>query len=133
MNHFFEKTPFFRCTCVKLLLHMNKINDPNQLILIAKALGNPIRLQILTILSKGGCYVSELARKLEINRTLLYLHLTKLEETGIIFSEMKVSLDGKALKYYYLKEFSFTIDNDLIENLGKQQSTECKETKDGDS
>ncbi|WP_412055691.1 hypothetical protein [Bacillus haynesii] len=28
------------------------------------------------MLSKGGCYVSELARKLEINRTLLYLHLT---------------------------------------------------------
>ncbi|KKB74205.1 MULTISPECIES: ArsR/SmtB family transcription factor [Bacillus] len=110
---------------------MNKINEPNQLILIAKALGNPFRLQILTILLKGGCYVSELARKLGINRTLLYLHLTKLEEAGVIFSEMKVSSDGKALKYYYLKEFSFTIDNDLIEKLAKQKSTECKENKDG--
>ncbi|MCE4051863.1 ArsR/SmtB family transcription factor [Bacillus sp. Au-Bac7] len=104
------------------MLHMNNINDINQLLLVAKALGNPIRLEILTILSAGEDYVSQLARKLEISRAVLYLHLQKLEEANLVYSDSKISSDGKALKYYYINTFTFLIDNNLLKELEKQNT-----------
>ncbi|UQZ76244.1 transcriptional regulator [Niallia circulans] len=101
------------------MIHMNKIENINQLLLIGKAFGNPIRLKILIILSKNGYYVSELARKLEISRAVLYLHLKKLEEGNLVYSDIKISSDGKALKYFYINSFEFLIDNTLIEELTK--------------
>lgn len=99
---------------------MVKIDNFNQLLLLSKALGNPLRLEILTILNKGGRYISELARELNTGRTVMYLHLNKLEEAGIISGEHKISNEGKSLKYYYINEFYFTIDNKLINDLSEK-------------
>lgn len=52
---------------------------------------------------------------MKLNRAMLYLHLKKLEEAKLIFGELKMSSDGKALKYDYLKNFSILIDHDLVE------------------
>lgn len=99
---------------------MNSIDEMTQLISVSKAFGNPIRLQILFVLSSGGTYVSELARKLEISRALLYLHLNKLEEANIVYSDWKISEDGKALKYYHINTFEFVINNNLINELARK-------------
>jgi len=48
------------------------------------ALGHPIRIKILRILSKGDKFVSELAKEMGISRPLLYLHLNKLEKAGLV-------------------------------------------------
>lgn len=101
---------------------MIKITSINELILLSKAVGNPIRISILIELSEEGCYVSKLARKLNIGRALLYLHLNKLEEAQLIRSEMKLSSDGKALKYYYVNSFEYLIDNALIKFLSTKNS-----------
>lgn len=99
---------------------MKTIKEFDQLLLPSKALGNITQLNMLVELTNGGCYVSELARKLKIGRALLYLHLNKLEVAQLIYSDLKISSDGKALKYYYICSFKYLIDNDLIKNLTKR-------------
>lgn len=103
------------------MLHMKKNEDMNHLLLLSKAFGNPVRLEILFVLSTGECYVSELARKLDISRALLYLHLKKLEEANVVYSDTKISSEGKALKYYYINSFEFVIDNNLISDLANKK------------
>lgn len=106
---------------------MKKIKDMDHLLLFTKSLANPIRLKILTVLSTSGYYVSELAREIEISRALLYLHLKKLEEAELVYSNMKISPDGKALKYYYINSFDLLIDNNLIVELTSKEKNESKE------
>ena len=55
------------------------------------ALSNPIRLRILGILHQERQYVSELARLLNISRPLLYMHLRKLEEIGLVEGSAEIS------------------------------------------
>ena len=65
---------------------------------ILAALDNPHRLRILAVLKRGGRnYVSQLAREIGISRPLLHLHLNKLEEAGLVASQLELSGDGKAL------------------------------------
>jgi DNA-binding transcriptional ArsR family regulator len=45
-----------------------------------------------------GSTVGQLAREAEKSRPLLYMHLQKLENAGIVKTEMEVSDDGKAMK-----------------------------------
>jgi len=53
------------------------------------ALANPHRMRIIGLLaSDGRNYVSQLAREVGISRPLLHLHLTKLEDAGLVATEM---------------------------------------------
>ena len=54
---------------------MKHTNNGNELLLFLEALSNPHRMRIISILSTGKQYVSQLARELSISRPLLYLHL----------------------------------------------------------
>lgn len=60
--------------------------------LIAKfsnALGNPVRVSILQILSKQSCcYHSDMAEELPIAKSTLSQHLKVLKETGLIQGEI---------------------------------------------
>lgn len=74
------------------------------------ALANPHRLRIIAALANGGRnYVSQLARELGIGRPLLHLHLQKLEEAGLVTSQLELSQDGKALNYFEVAPFSLAL------------------------
>ncbi|WBS03970.1 winged helix-turn-helix domain-containing protein [Pseudoduganella sp. SL102] len=88
----------------------NKRSDGDQLLAMLAALDNPHRLRIVAALAEGGRnYVSQLARELGISRPLLHLHLQKLEEAGLVRSQMELSADGKALNYFDVAAFDVTL------------------------
>lgn len=82
------------------------------------ALSNPHRLRILAALSVGGRnYVSQLAREIGISRPLLHLHLSKLEEAGLVSSQLELSADGKALKYFEICPFHLELTPQIVAAL----------------
>jgi predicted transcriptional regulator len=88
----------------------NKRSDGDQLLAMLAALDNPHRLRIVAALAEGGRnYVSQLARELGISRPLLHLHLQKLEDAGLVRSQMELSADGKALNYFDVAAFDVTL------------------------
>ncbi|MEH7385813.1 winged helix-turn-helix domain-containing protein [Bacillus sp. JJ1521] len=82
-----------------------------------ESLSNPHRLKIISVLSEGQQYVSELARELGMSRPLLYLHLQKLEEANLVSSRMEILESGKTAKYYMLNSFQVEINEEVISNL----------------
>lgn len=75
------------------------------------ALASPHRLRILAALHQNGRnYVSRLARDLEMSRPLLHLHLQKLEEAGLVNSQLELSADGKALKFFEVAFVDIRLD-----------------------
>ncbi|MFA4641256.1 winged helix-turn-helix domain-containing protein [Pyrococcus kukulkanii] len=89
-----------------------------ELVTIADALANPVRLKILKLLCEKEWYVYELAKVLGISRQLLYLHLRKLEKAGLVESELRLEEgDPRAKKYYRAKKFRIVIDNETIKEL----------------
>lgn len=64
------------------------------------ALAHPQRLRIIAALAGGRNYVSQLARDLGMNRTLLHMHLRRLSSAGLVIGSLELSKDGKAMKYY---------------------------------
>lgn len=74
------------------------------------ALASPHRLRIIAALQAGGRnYISQLARELGISRPLLHLHLQKLEEAGLVSSQLELSADGKALNYFEVTPFALEL------------------------
>lgn len=87
----------------------------DQLLAALSALSNPHRLRVVAALASGGRnYVSQLARELNISRPLLHLHLQKLEEAGLVTSQMELSADGKALNYFDAAPFAIDLTPALI-------------------
>ena len=79
----------------------------DQLLVMLSALANPHRLRVIAALQSGGRnYVSRLAREIGISRPLLHLHLQKLEEAGLVTSQLELSADGKALNYFDVTDFA---------------------------
>ena len=77
------------------------------LLAMLAALANPHRLRIVAALALGGRnYVSRLARDIGISRPLMHLHLQKLEEAGLVSSQLELSADGKALNYFQVAPFA---------------------------
>ncbi|SMB81616.1 Predicted transcriptional regulator [Deinococcus hopiensis KR-140] len=93
-----------------------------QLLAVLAALDNPHRLRIIQALHRNGRnYVSQLARELNISRPLLHLHLQKLEEAKLVTSQLELSDDGKALKYFEVADFHLLLSPATItEAVGKQ-------------
>jgi predicted transcriptional regulator len=82
----------------------------DQLLSILAALANPQRLRIIAALqSNGRNYVSQLAREIGISRPLLHLHLQRLEEAGLVTSQLELSQDGKALNYFEVAGFALQV------------------------
>src|SRR6266702_1054824 len=92
-------------SCVIYYLHMkeecSKLRAGDNMLAALAALANPHRLRIVATLHAGGRnYVSRLAREIGISRPLLHLHLQKLEDAGLVYSNLELSNDGKALNYF---------------------------------
>jgi len=96
----------------------------DQLLAMLAALSNPHRLRIVAALKSGGRnYVSQLARELGISRPLLHLHLQKLEDAGLVVSQMELSADGKALNYFDVSDFSIDLTPAVIAEAAQSLST----------
>jgi len=87
----------------------------DELAAILSALDNPHRLRILAALKAGGRnYVSRLAREIGISRPLLHLHLNKLEDAGLVRSQLELSADGKALNYFEVVDFRLELTPETV-------------------
>ena len=79
----------------------------DHLLAMLSALANPHRLRIIAALNADGRnYVSQLAREIGISRPLLHLHLQRLEEVGLVTSQLELSQDGKALNFFEVAGFA---------------------------
>jgi predicted transcriptional regulator len=96
----------------------------DQLLAMLSALDNPHRLRIIAALTSGGRnYISQLAREIGISRPLLHLHLQKLEEAGLVTSQLELSLDGKALNYFEVNDFGFELTPAAIAKAANSLTT----------
>ncbi|MFI1018850.1 ArsR/SmtB family transcription factor [Streptomyces sp. NPDC020965] len=85
-----------------------------ELLAVLAAFGHVQRLRIITELAASRMYVSELARRLEMSRPLLYMHLERLEKAGIVVGTLELSADGKALRYFELAPFDLRLNVETI-------------------
>jgi DNA-binding transcriptional ArsR family regulator len=85
-----------------------------ELLAALTALAHPLRLRIIAELAGGRVHVSELARRLDMSRPLLYMHLDRLEKAGMVSGKLELSADGKAMKYYELAPFELLITAETV-------------------
>ncbi|HXR44871.1 MAG TPA: winged helix-turn-helix domain-containing protein [Pseudolysinimonas sp.] len=74
------------------------------------AIASTQRMRILAAVAAETTHVSELARRLQMSRALLYMHLQRLEEAGFVTGRFELSDDGKALKFFEPVPFDLRID-----------------------
>ena len=90
-----------------------------QLLTVLAALANPHRLQMLAVLAEGPQYVSQLARQIGISRPLVHMHLKRLEDAGLVASQLQLSEDGKAMRFYQVSQFTLSLTPGVIAGLVK--------------
>lgn len=101
--------------------------DGDRLLVMLSALANPHRLRIVAALaSNGRDYVSQLAREIGISRPLLHLHLQKLEDAGLVISQLEVSEDGKARNYFEVSNFALDLSPASIAKAAKSLTTKLE-------
>jgi DNA-binding transcriptional ArsR family regulator len=86
----------------------------DELVRALGALASPQRLRVLAELGQESVHVSELARRVGMSRPLLYGHLTKLEQAGLVVSHHSVSPDGKALRHYEVVPFDLHVTPAIV-------------------
>ncbi len=92
--------------------------DKRSLAQILDALGNEHSLKIMSILACGECFVSELAKMVGISRPLLYLHLKKLENAGLVESEIRHFEEPPyTKKFYRAKNFELILSLKRIREI----------------
>ncbi|MEX0751228.1 MAG: winged helix-turn-helix domain-containing protein [Dehalococcoidia bacterium] len=90
----------------------DSFDSPSEDVLLGvlSALASPHRLRIIAALETGGRqYVSRLARQIGMSRPLLIMHLQRLEAANLVSSNLELSSDGKAMKYYEVTPFALQI------------------------
>ncbi len=94
--------------------------DKRRLAEILDALGNEHSLNIMSVLADGECYVSELAKNVGISRPLLYLHLKKLENAGLVEGEIRHFEEPPySKKFYRAKNFELILSLSKIKEIVK--------------
>jgi len=73
------------------------------------AVASPQRFRIIAELAAAPTHVSELARRVGMSRALLYMHLQRLEEAGLLTGRAELAPDGKALKIFEVVPFAITV------------------------
>jgi DNA-binding transcriptional ArsR family regulator len=86
----------------------------DEMVRIMAALSNPHRMRVVATLVRGATYVSQLARELEISRPLLQVHLRRLEAAGLVTSQLQISEEGKAMKFYSVEPFGLQLSPETI-------------------
>ena len=85
-----------------------------ELLAVLNAIAHPLRLRIIAELARGRLHVSELARRLDMSRPLLYMHLDRLEKAGLVHGHLELSDDGKAMKYFELVPFELRVTAETV-------------------
>ncbi|MBE1485917.1 DNA-binding transcriptional ArsR family regulator [Plantactinospora soyae] len=85
-----------------------------ELLRVLTALASPHRLRIIAALAEGRTYVSQLARQLEMNRPLLYMHLQRLEAAGLVVGTLETARDGSSVKYFEVVPFAVGLTPEVI-------------------
>ena len=99
----------------------------DRLLEMLAALANPHRLRIVEALQTSGrTYVSQLAREIGISRPLLHLHLRKLEDAGLVTSQLELSGDGKALNFFQIAPFEIALTPSVIADAARSLSPASK-------
>ena len=95
-----QKRPPGEPCCVPVAYPDVKRGEAERIAEIAKALGDPIRLQLVDVLRKnaGKVCVCELVPLFDVSQPTLSHHLKKLREAGIVDSERR-----GLWAYYYVK------------------------------
>ena len=93
---------------------MNEMLTSDELLATLTAIAHPLRLRIISELAGGRVHVSELARRLDMSRPLLYMHLDRLEKAGLVTGQLELSDDGKAMKYFELVPFEVRVTADVV-------------------
>ncbi|HJH31283.1 MAG TPA: ArsR family transcriptional regulator [Methanosarcinaceae archaeon] len=94
--------------------------DTDELAALLNTLGNRHSLAILAELADGEQYVSELADKIGISRPLLYLHLKKLENVGLVNGEIRhFDEPPYTKKYFHAKDFHIKVTLQRIKEIVK--------------
>ncbi|TDB76772.1 ArsR family transcriptional regulator [Micromonospora sp. KC723] len=86
----------------------------DELVRVMATLANPHRVRVVAALVRERNYVSQLARELGISRALLQVHLRKLEAAGLVSAHLELSEDGKAMKFYEVNQFMFTVTPEAL-------------------
>ena len=92
----------------------NSEDDATRLAERLAAIASTQRMRIIAELVGQPLHVSELARRVEMSRALLYMHLRKLEEAGFVASHLELGDDGKAVNIFESLPFSISINPDVI-------------------
>ena len=80
---------------IRRTLFVNLAQDSQEeIVLVAKALSSPTRLQILEYLQDKDANISEIAKALELPRATANLHITSLAEAGLIRFETVAAKRG---------------------------------------
>ncbi|MEU4569967.1 winged helix-turn-helix domain-containing protein [Micromonospora sp. NPDC023956] len=81
----------------------------DELLRTLAALASPHRLRIVASLAEERGYVSELARRLGMNRPLLYMHLQRLEAAGLVTGTLETAPDGSSVKWFDVVPFALEL------------------------
>jgi len=85
----------------------------NQVARFAKALGHPVRIYILELLSKQSCcYSGDLTEQLPIAKSTLSQHLKELKEAGLIQGQ----IEAPKIKYCLNRE-NWKLAKELFKEL----------------
>ena len=96
----------------------------DELLRMLAALASPHRLRIIAALAPGRNYVSELARQLQMNRPLLYMHLQRLEAAGLVSGTLETARDGSSVKYFEVVPFAMALTPEVIAAAVRTLGTE---------
>ncbi|MFD1051698.1 ArsR/SmtB family transcription factor [Kibdelosporangium lantanae] len=95
----------------------------DELLRVLGTLANPHRMRVIAALARERNYVSRLARELGISRALLQVHLRKLEAAGLVTAHIEVSDDGKAMKFYEVRNFAYDLTPAAVADAVRTLST----------
>lgn len=108
------------------------MTDPDHMLRQLQALANPVRLWVVAKLEQDGpLFVSLLAREAGISRPLMKMHLRKLEDAGLVTSEVGAAESGKAANFYRVAQFELLLTPKTIAR-GKPGSASSTTRNEGD-
>src|SRR3989337_2920501 len=95
-----QKSPKGQPCCVPVVYPDTERAEAERMAQVAKALGDPVRLQLVDVLRKhaGKVCVCELVPLFDLSQPTISHHLTKLRDAGVVDSERQ----GLWVYYYVL-------------------------------
>ncbi len=95
------------------MLKKDFTDDQKQLARFAKALGHPVRIYVLQLLSEQACcYSGDLSEQLPIAKSTLSQHLKELKDAGLIQGE----IEAPKIKYC-INRTNWQIAKELFKEL----------------